>query len=90
MGDTERGDVDSRLLEKVRRITQEILQGQAALDIVWETDLSTIDMDSLEWMAFWVAVEQEFGVKIPEKDIDSLSPVSSLVPFLKMQGKVVL
>jgi acyl carrier protein len=86
MSDRELDEVEAKLLARVDSVIQELLEGQPHIEIVMDTDLRTIDLDSLERMNFWFSVEEEFGVKVAEEDIDPLSLVSSLIAFLKAHG----
>ena len=83
-----RDEVDTRLLAEIKNIIEGIVDNQPDVDIGWDTDIRAIDMDSLEIMDFWFRIEQKFSVKVAEGDMDPLSPVSSLVSFLKHKGTV--
>ena len=47
------------------------------------TKLTEAGIDSLEMMNVFLGVEQRFGVKIPDEEIDALGTIDQIVDYLK-------
>ena len=47
------------------------------------TKLTEAGIDSLEMMNFFLGVEQRFGIKIPDEDIDALGTIDQIIDYLK-------
>lgn len=48
-----------------------------------ETPLRDAGVDSLDMMNVFLAVEEEFGIKIPDADTDRLHSVNDIVVYLQ-------
>lgn len=68
----------------------EILSLIESTDVL--TDISTIKadasltkagIDSLEMMNILLAIEEQYNIKIPDEDIDSLDTVNNIVAYLE-------
>lgn len=47
-----------------------------------DTLLSKSGIDSLEMMNVFLAIEEKFGIKIPDEDIDALDTVDDIIAYL--------
>lgn len=47
-----------------------------------DTPLSKSGIDSLEMMNVFLAIEEKFGIKIPDEDIDALDTVDEIIAYL--------
>lgn len=45
-----------------------------------------VDLDSMDWLNFLIAVHQRFGVEIPESDYASLDSLDAICAFLVARG----
>ena len=45
--------------------------------------LAAAGIDSLEMMNIFLGIEQQFGIKIPDEDIDSLGTIDDIIEYLK-------
>jgi acyl carrier protein len=45
--------------------------------------LTEAGIDSLEMMNVFLAIEEKFGVKIPDEDLDALSTIDGIVAYLQ-------
>lgn len=64
---------------------QEILVEQKGEDFQVSPDLSLNDQiaeDSVEVMEFVISLEDEFGIDIPDKDIENLSTLEEIVSYI--------
>lgn len=48
-----------------------------------DTSLSKAGIDSLEMMSVFLAIEEKFGIKIPDEDIDALDTVDDIIAYLQ-------
>lgn len=48
-----------------------------------DTPLSKAGIDSLEMMNVFLAIEEKFGIKIPDEDIDALDTVDGIIAYLQ-------
>ena len=74
------------MLEKVIEIIKEQLnlEGvEVTEDSSFKDDLGA---DSLDLFELVMAVEEEYGVEIPAEELEKLTPVGSVVEYLKEQG----
>lgn len=46
-----------------------------------------LDIDSIDWLNFLVAIEEQVGIAIPESDYDQLDTMEHLLAYLN-RGKV--
>jgi acyl carrier protein len=51
--------------------------------IKYDASLSKAGIDSLEMMNVFLAIEEKFGIKIPDEDIDALDSVDSIIDYLQ-------
>lgn len=45
--------------------------------------LTEAGIDSLEMMNVFLAIEEKFGIKIPDEDLDALSTIDGIVAYLQ-------
>jgi acyl carrier protein len=50
--------------------------------IMPDTSLAKTGIDSLEMMNVFLAIEEKFGIKIPDDDIDALDTVDDIIAYL--------
>lgn len=71
------------LFEKVRDIIAEQLDAEAA-EITMETSMmKDLDADSLDAVEIMMALEDEFGVTIPDEDAESFKNIGDIVTYLE-------
>lgn len=71
------------VLEKLKEILAEQLETDAE-NITLETDIANdLGADSLDVVELAMTVEDEFGVEIPDEEIENLKTVGNVVDFIK-------
>ena len=71
------------VFEKLRDILAQQLDVEPS-DITLETDIANdLGADSLDVVELAMAVEDEFGVEIPDEEIEGLKTVGSVVEFIQ-------
>lgn len=71
--------------EEIYARIQKILVNQKGEDFIVSPDLSLnnqIAEDSVEVMEFIISLEDEFGLDIPDRDIDELNTLSDIVFYI--------
>jgi acyl carrier protein len=68
-------------LEKIRKILKEKLDTDPK-DVLPQKALTELGLDSLDMYEMIYEIETEFGVKIPDSEIASLTTVGDLISFI--------
>jgi len=71
--------VKNQVLEELRRIAPELEEGELRLDRPLREQ---IDLDSMDWLNFIVALHERFRVEIPEADYRKLGTLEETVAYL--------
>ncbi|WP_063768849.1 acyl carrier protein [Verrucomicrobium sp. BvORR034] len=70
-------------LTKLTAILSHVLMGEPGFQVTLETRLSEdLDVDSLDRTELVMAVEEEWGVDLPDEDADKLKTVGDLVKYI--------
>ena len=75
----DRNAVTNQVLEELRRIAPELEDGELRLDRPLREQ---IDLDSMDWLNFIVALHERFKVEIPEADYRKLGTLEETVAYL--------
>jgi acyl carrier protein len=73
---------DQAIFEKVRTIIVEQL-GVEANAVALETSFEALNADSLDIVELIMALEETFGMEIPDEDAEKLLTVGSAVDYIK-------
>ena len=74
------------MLERVKEIIVEILAADD-IDITEETSLKDdLGADSLDVFELITAFQDEYGVEIPEEELESIQTVGDIIEFMKSKG----
>lgn len=74
------------MFEKVRDIIAEQLDVEAE-EITMETSMmNDLDADSLDAVEIMMALEDEFGVEIPDEDAESFKNIGDILKYLEKQA----
>ena len=73
---------DQAIFEKVRSIIVEQL-GVEANAVAMETSFEALNADSLDIVELIMALEETFGMEIPDEDAEKLLTVGSAVEYIK-------
>ncbi|HAF26501.1 MAG TPA: acyl carrier protein [Lachnospiraceae bacterium] len=74
------------MLERVKEIIVEILAADD-IDITEETSLKDdLGADSLDLFELITAFQDEYGVEIPEEELESIQTVGDIIEFMKSKG----
>ena len=74
------------MLERVKEIIVEILAADD-IDITEETSLKDdLGADSLDLFELITAFQDEYGVEIPEEELESIQIVGDIIEFMKSKG----
>lgn len=68
-----------------KRVTKVVREQRhdTELFITSETSLrDDLEVDSIELMEFVIALEDEFGIAIPDEDVDQLDNIKDLIDYL--------
>ena len=71
--------VKNQVLEELKRIAPELEEGELRLDRPLREQ---IDLDSMDWLNFIVALHERFKVEIPEADYRKLGTLDETVAYL--------
>ncbi|MCR5250033.1 MAG: acyl carrier protein [Lachnospiraceae bacterium] len=75
------------MLEKVIELIREQLHISEGTVITEETSFQEdLRADSFELMEMIMAVEEEYGVKVEDDDLEKLQTVGDVVEYIKSQG----
>ncbi len=70
------------IYERVTKVVRE-QRHDAELFITLETSLrDDLEVDSIGLMEFIIALEDEFGIAIPDEDVDQLDNIKDLIDYL--------
>jgi acyl carrier protein len=74
-----RDEVRALVVQELRRIAPELEEGE----LVAEKPLrEQVDLDSMDWLNFIVALHERFKVEIPESDYARLGTLEQTVAYL--------
>ena len=74
---------EEEIFEKLKKIVVEELgadESAVRMDATFEEDL---EADSLDLVELVMEIEEEFDIKIPDEDAESLTTVENLVQYIK-------
>jgi len=71
--------VKNQVLEELKRIAPELEEGELRLDRPLREQ---VDLDSMDWLNFIVALHERFKVEIPEADYRKLGTLDETVAYL--------
>ena len=64
---------------ELRKIAPELEEGDVVPDRLLRDQ---VDLDSMDWLNFLIAVHQRFGVEIPEADYATLDTLDAICAFV--------
>ena len=71
------------IFDKIKDIIIEQLQVEEA-DVAMETNLmKDLSADSLDAVEIIMAIEDEFGIEIPDEDVENIQTVGDLVKYVE-------
>jgi len=77
-------DIRAGVLTAIRSIAPEV----EADDLVPDRPLrQQVDLDSMDWLNVILALDQRFGVPIPEADYPQLTTLDAIVQYLAARSK---
>ncbi|MGE5170183.1 MAG: acyl carrier protein [Rudaea sp.] len=68
------------VLETLRRIAPEVAAQSLKQDVPLRDQ---VDLDSMDWLNFLIALHRKLGVDIPESDYERLVTLDDLVSYLR-------
>jgi acyl carrier protein len=75
--------VKNQVMEELKRIAPELEEGELRLERPLREQ---IDLDSMDWLNFIVALHERFKVEIPEADYRKLGTLDEIVAYLAGKG----
>lgn len=69
------------VLDKIKKIIVDQLDVEES-EITLETSFEDLDADSLDIVELIMALEEEFGIEIPDEDGEKLTTVGSAVDYI--------
>jgi acyl carrier protein len=72
-------EVKAGVLAELKRIAPELEEGEIAPARLLRDQ---VDLDSMDWLNFLVALHERFGVDIPEADYARLGKLDEIVEYL--------
>jgi len=72
-------EIRAGILAELRRIAPELEEGELRLD---QPLRDQIDLDSMDWLNFLLALHERFKVDIPESDYQKLGTLDQIVAYL--------
>jgi len=80
----DRNAVKTQVMEELKRIAPELEEGELRLDRPLREQ---IDLDSMDWLNFIVALHERFKVEIPEADYRKLGTLEETVAYLAAKAR---
>ncbi len=68
--------------ENILEIIDEVVIGIEAASIADDTDFKECGIDSLDHANVLLAIEEQFGVNIPDEDVDKCSSISGIISYV--------
>jgi acyl carrier protein len=75
----DRTEIRKVVLEELRRIAPEVEEGELRPDRLLREQ---VDLDSMDWLNFLVALHERLKVEIPESDYARLATLDQVVGYL--------
>lgn len=78
-------------LDDVRRLLRECAGVDESVDLeadIGDTEFTALGYDSLAVLEVTARIEQEFGIKMPEDDVQGLTTPGSLVDYVNTRSVV--
>jgi acyl carrier protein len=75
----DRTEIRKVVLQELRRIAPEVEEGELVADRLLREQ---VDLDSMDWLNFLVALHERLKVEIPESDYARLGTLDQVVDYL--------
>jgi len=75
----DRNEIKATVLDELRRIAPEVEEGELKSDRPLREQ---VDLDSMDWLNFLVALHERLQVEIPESDYARLGTLDQTVDYL--------
>jgi acyl carrier protein len=75
----DQASIKAQVLEELKRVAPELEESELRLDRPLREQ---IDLDSMDWLNFIVALHERFKVEIPEADYRKLGTLQETVAYL--------
>ena len=81
---TDQAAIESAVIAELRRIAPELEEGELKPDRPLRDQ---VDLDSMDWLNFLVALHERFKVEIPEADYAKLGTLDQVVAYLSAKAR---
>ena len=78
--------MDEQLFARFTKCAVEVLSVEAD-QVTLETSFEALDADSLDLVEFVMALEEEFGIEVPESDLDGVDTVGKAFALVTSKVK---
>ena len=75
----DKATIRQQVLAELKRIAPELEEGELKEDLLLRDQ---VDLDSMDWLNFLVALHERTGKEIPESDYKKLGTLSAIVDYL--------
>ena len=75
------------VFDKIREIIMEQLQVDESMITMNTNLMKDLEADSLDAVEIIMAIEEEYGIEIPDEDAEKFQKVSDLVDFVEEKSK---
>jgi acyl carrier protein len=79
----ERDDIRAAVLAELTRIAPELAPDEVTSDKLLRDQ---VDLDSMDWLNFLVAVHERLSVEIPESDYGRLATLNEIVDYIALRA----
>jgi len=69
--------------EAIRELMQQSIKGIDISKVRPEDKFSEVGIDSLDLASILMAVDEKYGIKIPDEDVDKCNSIHSIVNYCK-------
>ena len=80
----DRKELTAVVLEELQRIAPEVEPGEI---VATKPLRDQVDLDSMDWLHFLIALHERLKVEIPESDYRSLGTIDQIVEYLVIAGR---
>ena len=73
-------------IDKLKQLIADTVEGYDPNELEPDTPFSESGLDSLDHASILMAIDEEYGIKIPDEDMDQCFSLNSTIEYLAKKG----
>jgi acyl carrier protein len=72
---------------EIKDLIVSTLPNADASKLDWDTSLRDFGLDSLDLASVFLAIEEKYGIKVPDQDFNALDDIKGIVTYLESRSR---